>query len=196
MSESLGESAVRIALPAGCSRRAVLDALRNTRGVLDAIVTDTHVAVYFDPAQGPPDVRAAIASAAGSSDAASVAEHVIRVHYDGPDLADVAAHAHCSRDEVIALHTRAIYTVAFVGFMPGFAYLDGLDERLRLPRRATPRTRVAAGSVAIAGTRTGIYPFASPGGWHLLGTVVDFVAFDPTRGATLQPDDRVRFVPA
>jgi UPF0271 protein len=80
--------------------------------------------------------------------------------------------------------------------MPGFAYLDGLDERLRLPRRATPRTRVPAGSVAIAGARSGIYPFASPGGWHLLGRVVDFVAFDRAHGATLRSGDRVRFEPA
>jgi UPF0271 protein len=192
----LGESALRITLPARCSRRALLDALRATVNVVDVVVTDTHAAVYFDPSRPIPDVAPALALASTARDDNLVREHIIRVAYDGPDLDDVARDTRLTRAEVIAIHTRPIYTVAFVGFMPGFAYLDGLDERLRLPRRAVPRTRVPTGSVAIAGARSGIYPFASPGGWHLLGRVVDFVAFDVERGATLNTGDRIRFEPA
>jgi UPF0271 protein len=82
-----------------------------------------------------------------------------------------------------------------VGFVPGFAYLGDLDPHIAIPRRSTPRARVPAGSVAIAGHRTGIYPFETPGGWHLLGTAVDFRAFDPEHGATFRIGDRVRFEP-
>jgi KipI family sensor histidine kinase inhibitor len=115
---------------------------------------------------------------------------------DGADLRDVAQACGLREDEAIALHAAATYVVAFVGFLPGFAYLDGLDERLRLPRRAQPRTRVPAGSVAIAGAQSGVYPFDSPGGWHIIGRTAQRM-FDPERepAALLQPVDRVRFVP-
>lgn len=95
---------------------------------------------------------------------------------------------------MVALHTGAVYEVAFVGFLPGFAYLRGLDPRLVLPRRAAPRTRVPALSVAVAGPYAGVYPFAAPGGWHLLGTAVDFAPFDAVTGAAMAAGDRVRFV--
>jgi 5-oxoprolinase (ATP-hydrolysing) subunit B len=93
------------------------------------------------------------------------------------------------------LHVAGAYVVAFVGFLPGFAYLDGLDARLHVPRRAQPRTRVPAGSVAIAGAQSGVYPFDSPGGWHVIGTTA-LRMFDPDRepAALLQPGDAVRFV--
>jgi KipI family sensor histidine kinase inhibitor len=125
-------------------------------------------------------------------------EIVVRYGGDeGADLRDVAEACGLREDEVIALHASATYVVAFVGFLPGFAYLDGLDERLRLPRRAAPRTRVPAGSVAIAGAQSGVYPFDSPGGWHVIGRTAQRM-FDPDRepAALLQPGDRVRFVPA
>jgi KipI family sensor histidine kinase inhibitor len=93
----------------------------------------------------------------------------IPVRYDGPDLEEVAVATGLGVDEVVALHSGATYQVAFCGFLPGFAYLVGLPERLRLPRRPTPRPRVAAGSVAIADGFSGVYPSDSPGGWHLLG---------------------------
>ena len=119
----------------------------------------------------------------------------VPVIYDGADLADVAAACGLDVDEVIALHSAAEYTCAFCGFMPGFSYLVGLDPRLQLPRRATPRIRVPAGAVAIAADFTAVYPGESPGGWHLLGRT-ELAMWDERRevAATLPPGSRVRFV--
>ncbi|RZQ65313.1 5-oxoprolinase subunit B family protein [Amycolatopsis suaedae] len=118
----------------------------------------------------------------------------IDVHYDGEDLELVARTAGIGVDEVVELHTGAEYTVAFTGFAPGFGYLTGLPEPLRQSRLDSPRTRVPAGSVAVAGEFAGIYPRSSPGGWRLLGHT-DTVLFDPKadRPALLTPGDRVRF---
>lgn len=125
----------------------------------------------------------------------SAATVTIPVRYDGIDLGDVAATIGLSVDEVIAVHCEPDYVVGFCGFAPGFGYLRGLDPRLQLPRRATPRTRVPAGSVAIAAEYTAVYPRPSPGGWHLLGTT-DHVMFDPDRSppALLRPGARVKFL--
>lgn len=119
----------------------------------------------------------------------------IPVTYDGPDLADVAAHCGLSPDDVVARHTQAEYVVYFLGFQPGFAYLGGLDESLHTPRRAEPRTSVPAGSVGIGGAQTGIYPLATPGGWQLIGRT-SLALFDPQAEppTVLAPGDRVRFV--
>lgn len=113
----------------------------------------------------------------------------------GPDLDDVAAHAGLMREAVIELHSGAQYRVAMLGFTPGFAYLLGLPDALHMPRRATPRTRVPAGSVAIGGAQTGVYPRETPGGWHLIGRT-ELNLFDPARDppALLKPGMRVRFV--
>ncbi|MGI4815359.1 MAG: 5-oxoprolinase subunit PxpB [Janthinobacterium lividum] len=113
----------------------------------------------------------------------------------GPDLEAVARGAQLSPEEVIQRHTAAEYLVFFVGFLPGFAYLGGLDSRLATARRDTPRLQVPAGSVGIGGTQTGIYPQASPGGWHLIGRTARTL-FDPTAKtpALLAPGDRVRLV--
>jgi KipI family sensor histidine kinase inhibitor len=121
----------------------------------------------------------------------------IPVSYDGPDLAEACARAGLSRDELIALHTGAALVVAFHGFSPGFAYLAGLPDRLHVPRRATPRTQVAAGSVGLAGEFTGVYPRASPGGWQIIGHT-KLPLWDETRDppSPLTPGTRVRFVPA
>ncbi|MGP4864023.1 5-oxoprolinase subunit PxpB [Psychrobacter sp. T6-5] len=111
-------------------------------------------------------------------------KHVeIPVHYGGkygPDLAAMAASLEMSIDAVVDLHTSAIYTVYFIGFQPGFPYLGGLSESLHFPRHTNPRTHVPAGSVGIGGEQTGIYPFASPGGWQLLGQT-DTALFDLTK---------------
>ncbi|MBD8080171.1 5-oxoprolinase/urea amidolyase family protein [Cellulosimicrobium arenosum] len=119
----------------------------------------------------------------------------IPVVYDGADLPDVAAWAGASVEEVVARHVGRTYDAAFSGFLPGFAYLAGVDPRIAVPRRATPRTRVPAGSVALAGELTAVYPRASPGGWSLLGTT-DRTMFDAGRDrpALVRPGDRVRFV--
>ncbi|GGW51267.1 allophanate hydrolase [Streptomyces lucensis JCM 4490] len=119
------------------------------------------------------------------------------VRYDGPDLAEVAAHWHVPEREVARIHAGTEFTVAFCGFAPGFGYLTGLPARYDLPRRATPRTAVPAGAVALAGPYTGVYPRSSPGGWQLIGTT-DAVLWDHARvpAALLAPGVRVRFVPA
>ncbi|MEQ1698885.1 MAG: allophanate hydrolase subunit 1 [Ilumatobacteraceae bacterium] len=120
----------------------------------------------------------------------------IDVAYDGADLAEVAAATGLSIDDVVALHSTAEYTVAFCGFMPGFAYMLGLPTALQLPRRATPRTRVPAGSVAIAAEFTSVYPRESPGGWHLIGsTDIELWDDDAAPPALLTPGTTVRFRP-
>ncbi|MBV2354568.1 allophanate hydrolase subunit 1 [Streptomyces sp. J2-1] len=118
------------------------------------------------------------------------------VRYDGPDLADVAAHWGVPVAEVARIHSAAEYTVAFCGFTPGFGYLTGLPAAYDVPRRATPRTAVPAGAVALAGPYTGVYPRPSPGGWQLIGSA-RAVLWDHTRdpAALLAPGTRVRFVP-
>ncbi|MFF7451016.1 MULTISPECIES: carboxyltransferase domain-containing protein [unclassified Streptomyces] len=117
------------------------------------------------------------------------------VRYDGPDLADVAAHWGVPPREVARIHAATEFTVAFCGFAPGFGYLTGLPQRYDVPRRATPRTAVPPGSVALAGPYTGVYPRSSPGGWQLIGTT-DAVLWDHARvpAALLSPGTRVRFV--
>ncbi|WP_407077802.1 allophanate hydrolase subunit 1 [Streptomyces phytohabitans] len=121
----------------------------------------------------------------------------VPVRYDGPDLADVAALWGVSVEEAVRVHADTAYRVAFCGFAPGFGYLTGLDERHHVPRRDSPRTRVPAGAVGLAGAYAGVYPRPSPGGWQLIGTAVDTVLWDPDRepAALLSPGTRVRFVP-
>jgi KipI family sensor histidine kinase inhibitor len=122
----------------------------------------------------------------------------IAVCYDGEDLDRVAAHAKMSRSQVIELHSSVTYCVHCLGFAPGFAYLSGLPEALHTPRLATPRLRIPAGSVAIGGAQTGIYPLATSGGWNLIGRT-DQVLFHPSatkeQATYLHPGDRLRFEP-
>ncbi|MES3007698.1 MAG: 5-oxoprolinase subunit PxpB [Pseudomonadota bacterium] len=115
----------------------------------------------------------------------------------GPDLQTVAAHTGLSGDAIIARHSAGLYRVFCLGFQPGFAYLGGLDPALAIPRRATPRLSIPAGSVAIGGNQTAVYPSASPGGWHIIGRTA-LMLFDPSREqpALLIAGDTVRFVAA
>jgi KipI family sensor histidine kinase inhibitor len=121
----------------------------------------------------------------------------IPVSYDGQDLPEVAGLTGLDAEEVVRRHTAPEYTVAFLGFSPGFPYLVGLDPALEVPRRDTPRTSIPAGSVALAGNQTGIYPSASPGGWQLIGHT-DVALFDPARDppALLAPGTHLRFTVA
>jgi inhibitor of KinA len=113
----------------------------------------------------------------------------------GPDLEFVAQVHATTPDAINAAHTAGTYTVAMIGFLPGFPYLDGLAPALHTPRRAEPRTSVPAGSVGIGGSSTGVYPFASPGGWHLIGRT-PLALFDPVRNrpSLLVAGDAVRFI--
>lgn len=125
-----------------------------------------------------------------------VREHDIEVTYNGEDLKEVARVTGLSIIEVILCHSAATYTVAFLGFAPGFPYLAGLDPKLRMPRLQSPRTQVPAGAVAIADEFSGIYPQATPGGWRILGHT-NTVLFDVSRPtpALLMPSDTVHFQP-
>lgn len=207
----LGDRAIRFVRPA-VPARALVRELRTWTGVVDVVVAREDIAVYFaSPSAacelvgdegfangGHTTISRLAAAIAGLgalvADDDTSREHMLRAVYDGPDLDDVARATGLSVAAVIAAHTGGAYTVALMGFAPGFAYLDGLDPRLELPRRATPRPRVAAGSLAIASTQTAVYPFAGPGGWHLIGRVVDTRMFDE-RGPLLALGDRVRFAP-
>lgn len=118
----------------------------------------------------------------------------IDVVYDGPDIAALAYAARISVDDVVRLHATGTYEVAFCGFSPGFAYLRGIDERLHVPRRDSPRTSVPAGSIGVAAGYTCVYPSASPGGWHLIGhTSAALWDVDRDPPALLQPGRAVRF---
>lgn len=114
----------------------------------------------------------------------------------GPDLADVAEHAGLSEEEVIRIHSEREYNIYMLGFLPGFPYLGGLDERLHIPRLDNPRTRIAAGSVGIGGSQTGVYPLDSPGGWRLIGRT-PLKLYDPEREEPFlyEAGDYIRFIP-
>lgn len=200
----LGESAFLIELADGSSGRAAALAahLREAPppAVLDAVAAYDTVAVYFDPlACSSRELSSLLLRELEGVSAPTherAVEHVIRVTYDGEDLDAVAKRTGLSRADVIEIHAAGQYSVLAVGFVPGFAYLGELDGRLRLPRRDTPRTRVPAGSVAIAGGQTAVYPLTTPGGWHIIGRT-EARMFDPTRSppSLLAVGDRVRFVP-
>ncbi|SDO63013.1 sensor histidine kinase inhibitor, KipI family [Streptomyces sp. cf386] len=164
------------------SVREIVPAARTV--LLDGVVDPVRVAAELATSEVPPaPPRAGV-----------VVE--LPVRYDGPDLADVAAQWGVSPHEVARVHADTEFSVAFCGFAPGFGYLTGLPPRYDVPRRATPRTAVPAGAVALAGPYTGVYPRSSPGGWQLIGTT-DTVLWDHTRvpAALLSPGTRVRFVP-
>lgn len=157
---------------------------------------DGSLVVRFSEAIDRKSVFAFLQNLEVSTGPARSREVILRVRYDGPDLASVAESVGLSVGEVIERHSRATYESQFCGFAPGFSYLTGLDRILELPRLASPRTTVPAGSVAIAAHYCAVYPSSSPGGWHLLGTC-DVPMFDATADvpATLPPGTRVRFEP-
>lgn len=203
-----GDSAWLIELPeridAAVNTRAI-DIARavETAGlpVTDVVVGYRSVMVYIDPlseASGGVAARLReIASTAPAGDGPPGARVSVPVCYDGPygpDLGDVAAFAGCSTDEVIARHLASEYRVFVVGFVPGFAYMASVDPRIAAPRRASPRTRVPAGSVAVAAGQTGVYPAETPGGWNLIGRcpVKPYDAGRP-EPFLFHPGDRIRF---
>ncbi len=114
----------------------------------------------------------------------------------GPDLANIAEHAGLTEEEVIKIHSSRDYLIYMLGFLPGFCYLGGLDERIHTPRLANPRLKINAGSVGIGGSQTGIYPLDSPGGWQLMG-MTPVKTYDPDREVPilLSAGDYIRFIP-
>jgi len=166
-------------------------------GVLDVVPAARTVLLVTDPSR---TTLAAVADAVrastprpGGRTAGDAVE--LPVHYDGADLAEAAELLHLSPEELVARHTGAEWTVAFCGFAPGFGYLVQPGAAWDVPRRATPRTKVPPGSVALAGEFSGVYPRESPGGWQLIGRT-DVAVFDLDRepAALLRPGTTVRFV--
>jgi KipI family sensor histidine kinase inhibitor len=176
-------------------------------GVRDVVPTYRSVAVYFDPLhtdyaalsdflerEAQAVVTAASADSLQAGDRPPVRIPVKYGGEEGPDLAAVAAFAKLSEAEVIARHTGRVYRVFMMGFLPGFPYLGTVDPAIAAPRRATPRLRVPAGSVGIAGSQTGIYPLETPGGWQLIGqTSVKLFDLSRPDPFLLEPGDAVEF---
>ena len=211
--ECVGDCAVAIPVPGDAGTPAATARVRalattveqaGIAGVVDVVPSPDRVTICYDLLTiGSLDaLLAALAScvteAAAPANEATPVIHEIPVVYggdEGPDLAEVCQQLGLDRQTLIARHTAVDYLVTAVGFTPGFAYLGGLDPSLALPRRATPRTRVPAGSVGIGGGQTGVYPCASPGGWQIIGRTSRRL-FDPTASppALCAVGDRVRFV--
>jgi KipI family sensor histidine kinase inhibitor len=170
--------------------------------VVETVPTFRSLMVHYDPlVTSRADLESAIASQLDRESGPPGAPTLWRVPvcYEGefaPDLAEVASLTGATPSEVVALHSAVLYHVYMLGFLPGFPYMGDLPHQLALPRRADPRLRVPAGSVSIATTLTAIYPYESPGGWHLIGTT-PIRLFDPElpRPALLVPGDIVQMEP-
>ena len=201
--QPLGESAVlaelgtRLDTALNTRAIALAAALKKRRDVRQAVAGHASVMVQFDPDQITHDaIAAAIRRLAAKRPPVEEPGrlHRIPVVYDGPDLAEVCERLGLTPEQLVALHSRPIYRAFLVGFVPGWAYLGPLPDELVLPRRSAPRTQVPAGSVAIAGQQTGIYPLASPGGWHLIGrTSVRLFLPDSDPPSLFRAGDRVKF---
>ena len=206
-----GDSALLIEFPQNISAAinsraiALADAVRRRCGtaVRDAVVGYSTVTLYFDPlvvdAEWLEAETREIGNAIeGTSDAVGKLVEVPVCYGDecGPDLTDVARFGGCSYEDVIAIHSSATYRVYMVGFVPGFAYMAVVDDRIAAPRRPVPRNAVPAGAVAIAGRQTGIYPAVTPGGWNIIGRT-PLKPFDATRAESslFRAGDTVRFRP-
>jgi KipI family sensor histidine kinase inhibitor len=204
-----GDSALLVQFPSqidpAISARAIAlaEAVERAAGTLvrDLVVGYCSLTVYFDPlavdAAWLEETLRSLAADCGEAEETPGPLIDVPVCYGGelgPDLADVAVAAACSEEDVVELHTGVTYRVYVVGFVPGFPYMASVDPRLALPRRATPRTKVPALSVAIAAGQTGIYPTETPGGWHLIGRT-PVKPYDPGRPQPFlfRPGDRVRF---
>jgi len=201
--EALGDAAVYIELgrrlDTALNTRALrlAAALRARRGVREAVGAYASVTVHYDPdvvslAGLRKMVVESLRQKAGPPLRGRL--HRVPVIYDGSDLEDVAAALSLTVEEVVRRHSAPVYRSFMAGFVPGWTYLGPLDPKLHLPRRAEPRTSVPSGSVAIAGTQTGIYPLRSPGGWHLLGrTQMKTFLPDSDPPLLILPGDRVKF---
>jgi inhibitor of KinA len=178
--------------------RTLADAWEDA-GIGPAIPAYASTVLHFDPLRHSVGALRRLArdlvGGAGTAVARASRTIEIPVRYDGEDLSDVARLSALDVDEIITLHSGREYTAYFLGFVPGFAYLGELDPRIVAPRLSAPRDRVPPGSVAVAGSQTGVYPRATPGGWRLIGRT-DIVLFDPARDrpSLIHAGDHVRFV--
>ena len=198
------DAGVDLAVNGACIAIAASLERQQLRGVRDVVPSFDAVTVHFDPLVTD---RAALSAQleALRADVPSWADTLTRVievpvvygGEAGPDLGDVAAYAGCSAAAVVRLHTQQSYRVFMLGFLPGFAYMGPVEARIAAPRLPTPRLRVPAGAVGIAGMQTGIYPFESPGGWRIIGRT-EMKPFDPARADPFlfKAGDRVKFVEA
>jgi KipI family sensor histidine kinase inhibitor len=178
---------------------------RRPAWLIEAVPAYGALALVLDPTQSSEetitDELEEICAAAVETNSTQTRElHRLSVKYggeNGPDLAFVARNAGVTEAEVIAIHTSREYLCYMLGFTPGFAYLGNLDDRIASPRVETPRLRVPAGSVGIAGNQTGFYGVESPGGWRIIGRLLE-PTFDAGKQppSTVLPGDRVRFVNA
>lgn len=171
-------------------------------GIIEVVPAYASVTAFFDPATtNYSKVESSIRSAlegvesveAGTTPLIEIPMHI--TPEASPDLNRIARFGNVSEDEVLELFLSQTYRVYMLGFLPGFAYMGEVDDLIAAPRLETPRTKVAAGSIGIAGKQTGIYPLESPGGWNIIGRT-DLRMFDPTakRPCLLKPGDEVRFV--
>jgi inhibitor of KinA len=175
----------------------------NLPGVRDVVPTYRSTAIYFDPLRTDSAAMMACIEREALRPVAPLASVPAPVRVPvcyggelGPDLEAVAAFAKAGEDEVVRLHTSATYRVFMLGFVPGFAYLGIVNDRIAMARRSTPRVRVPLGSVGIAGVQTGIYPAETPGGWQLIGRT-PLKPFDPSRAEPflMKAGDAVQFYP-
>ena len=190
--------------------REVVGALESLRsaaipGVRELVPTYTSVCIHYDPlVLSYDDLLQVIGRLenGAAEDLENTSERIVEIpvcyggEY-GPDLAFVAEYNGLTVDEVIKRHSEGVYLVYMLGFLPGFAYMGGMDETIACPRLTSPRTKIPSGSVGIAGAQTGIYPLSSPGGWQLIGrTPLKMFAIDGEKTTfALSAGDRVRFVP-
>ena len=200
--EFASDSSLRVAGQSGDAIGAAFERLRDDWDVINLHPAYETLTLDFDPLLvSPPVFKARIEALLESLDGkptSSPQTLEIPVRYggsDGPDLEDVVRLTKLDPEEVVRLHTAPLYTVRFLGFAPGFPYLTGLVAELECARRESPRTRVPAGSVAIAARQTGIYPEESPGGWQIIGRT-ELELFNPEneKPTLLAPGDRVKFV--
>lgn len=191
--EPFGDRAIEIVAEDAAHARRIARAVARLDGVIEAVVGFDRVVAMVDSLEVLGAIRAV--DALPEDDLSSGAEHLIRAIYDGPDLREVAEASGLSVEDVARCHAAPTYVVEVVGFLPGFAYLGGVDRKIARPRRNSPRPRVEARSIGIAGERTAIYPLPSPGGWNLIGRALDVTPFDPLRTppSILAVGDRVRF---
>ena len=215
---ALGDAAVVVALGTGIDETTLaqvraLGALierERPQGIVDVVSAYATVTVFYEAAHLAPGTerpyervcrfikeraRHLETEAKKKTGASRTIEIPVRYGGElGPDLEDVARHCGLPQDEIVTRHRGADYLVHAIGFAPGFPYLGGLPDKLRTPRRTTPRTQVAAGSLGIGGAQTGIYPITTPGGWQIIGRT-PVALFRPGEGepSLLRVGDRVKF---